>query len=124
MQRFLLRDCLGWGVLLWSAGYLLGFLFFPLVPAQTIGWYVMPLGLALTGAILWKWVRVDTLGSAVFLGVSWCAIAILLDYVFIVQLLKPADGYYKLDVFLYYLSALTLPPLAALMRRRIRQTSA
>ncbi len=118
MQRFLLRDCLGWGLLLWSFGYALGFLFFPLVPAETIGWYIMPIGLAATALVLWRWVRVGSLPQAIALGAAWCAIAVLLDYVFIVKLLDPADGYYKPDVFIYYVSALLLPPLAALFRRR------
>jgi hypothetical protein len=34
-----------------------------------------------------------------------------------VKLLNPADGYYKFDVYLYYLIALVLPMAAARLRR-------
>jgi hypothetical protein len=36
-------------------------------------------------------------------------IAIVFDYVFLVKVLNPADGYYKLDVYLYYVFTLILP---------------
>ncbi len=113
----LLRDGLGWGLLLWLIGFVLGMLFYPLVPAEVIGWYVMPLGLLTTIFVLWKWVRVSSLGHALLVGLVWAALAIGLDYIFIVKLLHPADGYYKLDVYLYYLSCLLLPLGAALLRQ-------
>lgn len=118
--HYLLRDGLGWGLALWLVGYVLGLVFFPLVPAALIGWYVMPLGLAVTMFVLWKWVRASPLGRALAIGVVWAALAILLDYLFIVKLLQPADGYYKFDVYLYYLSCLLLPVIAALLRMRAK----
>ena len=117
-RRFLIRQGLGWGVLLWLVGYLLGLILFPIVPTGQIGWYLMPIGFAFTCLVLWKWVRVDELGRAVVLGIVWCAVAILLDYSFIVKLLHPADGYYKLDVYLYYASTFLLPVIAASLRRK------
>lgn len=117
-RRFLVRDCLGWGALLWLIGYVLGFALFPLVPTEKIGWYVMPAGLLVTCLVLWRGVRVDNLLPAAALGVAWCTIAVVLDYLFIVKLLDPPDGYYKTDVYLYYASALVLPIAAALVRRR------
>jgi hypothetical protein len=119
LQRFLVRDCLGWGVLLWVVGYILGFALYPVVPTEMIGWYVMPLGLLITCLVLWRWVDVDDLMRATVLGAAWCAIAIGLDYLFIVKLLAPNDGYYKPDVYLYYASALLLPVGAAFLRRRV-----
>ena len=117
MQRFVIRDCIGWGVLLWLIGYAFGIVLFPLVPPAMLGWYIMPIGLLVTAFVLWKWVRVEAWSRAVLLGIIWCAIAVVLDYVFIVKMLKPADGYYKLDVYLYYASAFLLPVIAALLRR-------
>jgi hypothetical protein len=35
--------------------------------------------------------------------------AIVLDYVFLVMMFKPEDGYYKLDVYFYYFFTLVLP---------------
>ncbi len=117
MKRFLIRDVLGWGFLLWFIGYLLGFLFYAFVPTALIGWYVTPIGIAMTCLVLWKWVRVDAMRDAVLLGVGWCIVAIVLDYFLIVKLLDPPDGYYKLDVFLYYLLTFSLPVAAARVRR-------
>ena len=114
----ILRDGLGWGVLLWIVGYVLGFVFFPIVPSEMIGWYVMPIGLAITCFVLWKWVPVNRSIYGILVGVAWCITAIVLDYIFIVMLLNPADGYYKLDVYLYYVSAFALPVLAASLRSR------
>jgi uncharacterized membrane protein (DUF485 family) len=121
-QHFLARECLGWGSLLWLFGYALGFVFFPLAPMNLIGWYVMPIGLAFTALVLWKWVRADTLAAGLVIGVTWCVIAVILDYVFIVKLLNPPDGYYKLDVYLYYASAFLMPVLAAALRRKFGAT--
>jgi hypothetical protein len=115
-KESLLRDGLGWGVALWVVGYVLGFAFFPLVPSTVIGWYVMPIALAITCFVLWKWIPIDRLNYGIWVGIVWCAVAIALDYVFIVLLLNPADGYYKLDVYLYYANAFALPVLAALFR--------
>lgn len=35
--------------------------------------------------------------------------AVVCDYFFLVKLFKPADGYYKLDVYMYYFLTLTFP---------------
>jgi len=109
MNNFYVRSVLGWGVALWFIGYVLGFIFFAFVPAAVIGWYVMPLGIAITCAVLYKWVRMDSARDALLLGVGWSIVAILCDYVFLVTLLNPADGYYKLDVYLYYVLTFALP---------------
>ncbi len=34
---------------------------------------------------------------------------IIFDYFFLVKMFKPADGYYKLDVYLYYVLTFILP---------------
>jgi hypothetical protein len=117
MRRFLLRDCLGWGLLLWLAGYVLSFLLFAFVPVAVIGWYVMPVLLLLTCLVLWMRVGIAPMSRTLVLGLSWCAIAVVLDNLFIVRLLDPSDGYYKLDVYVYYAGTLLLPPIAALLRR-------
>lgn len=118
-----IRNTFGWGFLLWLIGYLLGFVFYALVPPAHIGWYVMPLGIMITCFVLWKWVRVDELREAVLLGLGWSAIAIVCDYVFIVKLLNPPDGYYKLDIYLYYLLTFLLPIAAAWLRRGASQSA-
>ena len=55
--------------------------------------------------------------DGLLLGVVWSAIAIICDYLLIVKLLNPPDGYYKPDVYLYYLLTLALPVAATWLRR-------
>lgn len=109
MNSFYLRSVFGWGLLLWFIGYVLGFVFFAFVPAEAIGWYVMPLGILITCVALYRWIRMDSVHDALRIGIGWSVIAILCDYLFLVKLLNPADGYYKLDVYLYYALTLVLP---------------
>jgi len=98
-----------WGFILWLIGYILGFVFFALVPKELLGWYIMPLGIIITLWVLLKKIKRDSFGCYVGLGVFWTIMAIVLDYIFLVKLLKPADGYYKLDVYLYYIITFILP---------------
>jgi hypothetical protein len=116
--RFLIRDVLGFGFGLWLFGYLLGVVLFAVVPPAQIGWWVTPFGLAATLLTLWKWVHVGSLRYGAVLGLGWSAIAIAGDYLFIVKLLSPPGGYYKLDVYLYYLMTFGLPIVAAAARSR------
>ena len=116
MQRFIWRDLIGFGFALWLFGYILGIAFFALVPRAWIGWCVMPIGIAATAFTLWRWVKIPLERGAV-VGVVWALIAVLCDYFAIVELFAPPDGYYKLDVYLYYLVTLLLPVAASLMPR-------
>ena len=117
MSSFIKRDVLGWGLLLWLVGYLLGFVFYAFVPPAFIGWFVMPIGIGLACIVLWKLVQVDSIRDSLLLGIAWSAIAMAFDYFFIVKLLNPPDGYYKFDVYLYYLITFALPVAAARLRR-------
>lgn len=109
MTRKVLMGTLGWGVLLWLVGYLLGIVLFALVPHQLIGWVIMPIGIVLTLLILEKKIKNKALTYYFLLAVSWTLIAIIFDYFFLVKLFKPADGYYKVDVYLYYALTFFLP---------------
>jgi hypothetical protein len=102
MSKQLLKDSLGWGFVLWLIGYILGiFLFFLLAPSL-IGWVIMPVGIIITLWILLRRVNANLLQYYVILALVWTAIAVVFDYLFIVKAFSPADGYYKLDVYLYY----------------------
>jgi hypothetical protein len=119
MRPRLLRDAGGWGVLLWLVGYLLGVLLFAFVPARVIGWIITPVGTAMTLWVAFRKLTGDSLRYFTIVGLVWLAIAVVGDYVFIVKAFSPPDGYYKLDVYVYY--ALTLAiPLAAGWRRTQR----
>jgi len=104
-----LKDSFGWGFILWLIGYALGFLFFAFVPTSLIGWFIMPIGVAITLWVLWKKVKGDSLQYYALLAVVWTLIAIVFDYLFIVKAFQPADGYYKFDVYLYYALTFLLP---------------
>jgi len=108
MKHFL-WDSLGWGVLLWLIGYILGFVFFALVPADVIGWYIMPIGIVITLLVAFKFIKGNNLAYYFKIGLIWAVLAVILDYIFLVKLLNPAGGYYKLDVYVYYALALLLP---------------
>lgn len=97
-----------WGFGLWFFGYVLGIVFFYLVSQNMIGWFVLPLGII---AILWvllKKIKRESFKDYVNLGIVWTAMAMVLDYVFIVKLFNSTD-YYKPDVYLYYALTLILP---------------
>lgn len=69
----------------------------------------MPIGTAITLWVLIKKVKADSLQYYLLLAVIWTLLAIVFDYFFLVKVFKPADGYYKLDVYLYYVLTFVLP---------------
>lgn len=48
MNKQLLKDAAGWGLVLWFIGYILGIVLFMIVPSSMIGWIFMPIGATLT----------------------------------------------------------------------------
>ena len=102
MNKQLLKDSIGWGIILWLIGYALGFIFFFILPVSMIGWIIMPIGLVITLWVLFKKVKAGSFSYYFILAVVWTAIAVAFDYLFIIKMLNPTDGYYKLDVYLYY----------------------
>lgn len=94
---------------MWFIGYFLGFLLFPVAPRSMIGWVIMPIGIVITLLVLIKQIKGDSLRYFVLLAIGWTVMAVVLDYIFMVKLLHPADGYYKLDVYLYYALTFLLP---------------
>ena len=109
MNKQLLKDTLGWGFVLWMIGYVLGIILFMIVPSSLLGWIIMPIGTIITLWVLFKKVNGNSLRYYLFLAISWTLIAIIFDYFFLVKAFKPADGYYKLDVYLYYSLTFILP---------------
>lgn len=109
INKQLLKDSLGWGFILWLFGYILGFILFAIVPQNLIGWVIMPIGLIITLTILFKKIKSNATPYYLVLSAVWTMIAVVFDYFFIVKMLKPADGYYKLDVYLYYALTFLVP---------------
>ncbi len=109
MNKQLAKDAFGWGFILWLIGYGLGIMFFSIVPPSMIGWVIMPIGTIITLWVLFKKVKTDSFSYYAKLAVVWVLIAVVFDYFFIVKAFKPIDGYYKLDVYLYYALTFILP---------------
>jgi len=109
VNKQLLKDTLGWGFLLWLIGYILGILLFMIVPPAMIGWIIMPIGITLTLWVVLKKIKSDSFQYYALLAIVWVLIAIVFDYFFLVKVFKPADGYYKLDVYVYYCLTFVLP---------------
>jgi hypothetical protein len=117
MNKNFYIDTFGWGFVLWLIGYLLGMILFFVVPVDMIGWVILPIGIIITLWILFKKITGDSFNYYLYLAIAWTLIAIVFDYLFIVKALKPADGYYKFDVYLYYALTFILP-LAAYSRKK------
>jgi hypothetical protein len=108
MNKQLIKDSLGWGLALWLIGYILGFVFFFLVPKESIGWFIMPIGAAITIWVLLR-IKIKDMNYYLALSLVWTAIAIIMDYFFIVKMLNSGMEYYKFDVYFYYASTFALP---------------
>jgi hypothetical protein len=118
MAKRFLSDSIKWGFLLWLTGYILGIILFMLVPPHLIGWVIMPIGTAITLWVLLKKISAFELSYYFKLGAVWTLIAVILDYLFIIRLLNPEDGYYKPSVYLYYSLTLLLPLLVGWYKAR------
>ncbi len=102
MTKQFLKDAFLWGFLLWIIGYILGIVLFAIVPRDLIGWIIMPIGVAIILWVLLKKINGNTFKYYLLLAISWTIIAMAFDYFFLVKVFNPTDGYYKLDVYLYY----------------------
>lgn len=117
MNTQFIKAAFGWGFALWLAGYVLGIVFFMFVPTSMIGWAITPIGVAMTMWVLWYKTHGEDMRYYVSLAIVWTLIAIVCDYIFLVLLFKPADGYYKIDVYLYYTLTFALPLMIGLYKR-------
>jgi hypothetical protein len=61
-------------------------------------------------------VKGNTLRYYCLVALVWLLIAVLGDYMFIVKAFAPKDGYYKLDVYIYYALTLAIPLFAGWRR--------
>lgn len=109
MNKQSIKDTIGWGLILWLVGYVLGIILFVIVSPNVIGWIIMPVGMIITLWVLFKKIKAESLQYYFLLAVVWSVMAVIFDYIFIVKMLKPAGGYYKLDVCLYYVLTFILP---------------
>jgi hypothetical protein len=113
----ILKNTIFWGLILWFMGWVLGVIAYMIVPVNMIGWVVSPIATIVTLWVLFKKIHRDSLKCYFGLGIIWTVIAIILDYIFIVQLFQTGD-YYKTDVYLYYITTLLLPIIVGLIKFR------
>jgi len=104
-----IKDTVGLGTGLWLIGYFLSLVLFFSPFASIIGWIITTVLTPITFVITWWWFRTRNLPLTYFIGIGliWTVIAIVLDYLFIVQLFQTA--YYSLDVFVYYALTFIIP---------------
>lgn len=122
MTKQLLRDGLGWGFLLWLVGYVLGIILFMMVPVSMVGWVITPIGTAMTLWVLFKKVKGNNFKYYLLIAIIWTLVAIIFDFFFLVKLFKPADGYYKLDVYLYYMLTFSLPLIVGYRKSQLNKS--
>ncbi len=121
MNKQLLKDSLCWGLILWFIGYALSFVLFAFVPTNMLGWIIMPIGTVITLLVLFKKIKADSCKYYLILAIAWTLIAIIMDYIFIVKLLNPTGGYYKLDIYVYYALTFALPLIAGGIKKTIKK---
>ena len=123
MNKQFFKDSFGWGFFLWLIGYALGIMLFTVVSPAMLGWIIMPIGAIITLWVLVKKIKGETIQYYLKLAIVWTLIAVVFDYFFLVKAFKPADGYYKLDVYLYYALTFVAPLIVGWRRQKTEQRS-
>jgi hypothetical protein len=119
-----IKDTAGIGTGLWLIGYLLALVLFFSPLAAMMGWILIPVCTPVAVGITWWWFRERDLPLDYYVkvGAAWTAIAVVLDYLFIVLLF--AATYYGNDVFVYYALTFAIPVGVGLYLTRIRKKPA
>lgn len=116
MSKRIIIEALGWGsdpLAYWLSSWNRPILF---IPPSLLGWVIMPIGVTLTLWVLLKKINSNSMNHYLLLGAAWTIIAIVCDYFLLVKLFNPVDGYYKLDVYIYYFTTLFLPAIVGWMK--------
>ena len=108
MQQWI-RDAATLGTFFWLIGYLTSLALFFSPYAAQMGWILIAFFTPVTIAITWWWFRNRDLPLPYYAktGLAWVAIAVVLDYLFIVVLFTAT--YYGIDVFVYYTLTFLIP---------------
>ena len=110
LPRTRLTDTLGLGVCLWLIGYVASLALFFTPLKGVMGWVLFVILTPVTAYIAYRVFRnrKKELTYYAIVAVSWLAVAIVLDYIFIVTLYSKPN-YYAPDVFAYYAVTFLLP---------------
>jgi hypothetical protein len=105
-----LKDTAGLGTFFWLVGYLAGIVLFFTPLKESMGWVMLAAFTPFTIAVTWWWFRGRGLPLPYFpgVGVAWTVIAVVLDFLFIVQLFGNPQ-YYAPDVLIYYALTFLIP---------------
>jgi hypothetical protein len=104
-----IKDTAGLGIVLWLIGYLTSLALFFSPFAGIMGWILIAVFTPVTVVITWWWFKGRDLALPYYagIGIAWTAIAVVLDYLFIVLLFQAS--YYGPDVFVYYTLTFLIP---------------
>jgi hypothetical protein len=120
MQQWI-KDTAVLGTGLWLIGYLASLVLFFTPYAGIMGWILLVIFTPVTIAVTWWWFRQSKglpLEYYAKVGIAWVVIAIVFDYLFIVQLFQAT--YYEADVFVYYALTFLIPVGVGLYLQRVR----
>jgi hypothetical protein len=119
-----IKDTAGLGILLWLIGYLTSLTLFFTPFAGIMGWILIAVFTPVTVVVSWWWFRGRDLSLPYYAGggIAWTAIAVVLDYLFIVLLFQAS--YYGPDVFVYYALTLLIPVGVGVVKRRKKPVAA
>jgi hypothetical protein len=94
---------IGLGLLIWLIGYIASIVLWGAVSPDMLGWVLFVVFLPLMIYIPYSRFRnrKETVGYYLLMASVWVLIAVVLDYLFIVQMFN-SQSYYKLDVYVYY----------------------
>jgi len=115
MGKQFYKDGLGWGFVLYLIRYALSIM--------TTSWIILPISATIALLVLFKEIKSNSFLYYFFLAIFWTLMTANLDYWLIVKVFNPEDGYYKLDVYLYYILTFALPLFVG-WRKKIKTTSA
>jgi hypothetical protein len=113
-----IKDAAGLGTLLWLIGYLTSLALFFSPFAGIMDWILIAVFTPITVAITCWCFRERNLTIQYYaeIGIAWTAIAVVLDYLFIVLLFQAS--YYGPDVFVYYTLTFLVPVGVGLVKLR------
>jgi hypothetical protein len=120
-MKQILKDTAALGTGLWLVGYLASLLLFFSPYAGMMGWILLVICTPVTIAVAWWWFRTRDLALTYYagVGIAWTALAVVLDYLFIVLLFQAT--YYGSDVFVYYAMTFIIPVGVGLYLMRARR---
>jgi hypothetical protein len=106
-----IKDTAGPGTFFWLVGFLAGMVLFFTPFKDNMRWIIMAIFKPFTILVTWWWFRQRGYLSPEYyagVGIAWALIAVVLDYLFIVQLLS-SPAYYSLHIYLYYALMFLIP---------------